>query len=446
MRYDKTTELRNGFKNFGNAYNVANNNWQTIHQPITKDMISKGINIPNYVEKCGEEENDGAANEGVYYNRTGDETKRTKSLRNFHNLYVKSKLINVAAANGDTLIDYAVGKAGDLQKWARVNLSFVLGIDISKDNIQNKIDGACARYLNHRKDNRNDKLRAIFVNGNSGNNIRDGTAMFTEKEKEIVQAIFGIGRKNADILGKLVNDKYGLASDGFQVSSCQFALHYFFETPDTLHRFMRNLSECTKVGGYFIGTCFDGKAIFDTLKDKNELAINNDDGSKMFELTKMYTQTGFYADETSMGYPINVYQETIGKTFREYLVHFDYFARIMEDYGFVLLENEVAKAKGLPNNTGLFKELFNQMEYEIKQNPKVSADYGMAGLMTSSEKQLSFMNRYFIFQKKIHVNVTKLRPAEPVEPVEPVKPTQKITIKRKGNKITIGVGETLVSP
>ena len=158
VRYDKTTELRNPTnKNFGNAYHVANNNWQTIHNPITREMITEGKNIPDYIEECGEEENDGAAiaNTGVYYNRTGDETKRTKSLRNFHNLYVKSKLINVAATPGDTLIDYAVGKAGDLPKWTNVKLSFVLGIDISKDNIENKIDGACARYLNHMRDNKN---------------------------------------------------------------------------------------------------------------------------------------------------------------------------------------------------------------------------------------------------------------------------------------------------
>jgi hypothetical protein len=438
VRYDKTTELRNGFKNYGNAYHVANNNWQTIHQPITKEMISKGINIPNYIEECGEEENDATANTGMYYNRTGDETKRTKSLRNFHNLYVKSKLIQVAANRGDTLIDYAVGKAGDLQKWTRANLSFVLGIDISKDNIQNHIDGACARYLNYRRDNRNDNFRAIFVNGNSGNNIRDGTALLTEKEKEITQAIFGVGRKSADILGKFVHDKYGLASDGFQVSSCQFALHYFFETSATLHRFLRNLSECTKLGGYFIGTCFDGNTVFKILSDRNELAIYNDDGSKMFELTKLYTQTGFPADATSIGYPINVYQETIGKTFREYLVNFDYLIRIMEDYGFVLLENDVAQAKGLPNNTGLFGELFNQMESDIKRNPKASADYRSANLMTPSEKQISFMNRYFIFQKKIHVNVAKLKPTEDEPVVIETKKPAKIIIKRKGDKITIG--------
>ena len=39
VRFDKTTELRNGGANFGNAYWVANNNWMSIHKPITEEMI-----------------------------------------------------------------------------------------------------------------------------------------------------------------------------------------------------------------------------------------------------------------------------------------------------------------------------------------------------------------------------------------------------------------------
>ena len=35
VRYDKTADLRNGGKNYGNAYHVANSNWHTIHNPIT---------------------------------------------------------------------------------------------------------------------------------------------------------------------------------------------------------------------------------------------------------------------------------------------------------------------------------------------------------------------------------------------------------------------------
>ena len=45
VRYDKTSELRNGGKNFGNAYHVANSNWQSIHNPITNKIITTGDNV-----------------------------------------------------------------------------------------------------------------------------------------------------------------------------------------------------------------------------------------------------------------------------------------------------------------------------------------------------------------------------------------------------------------
>ena len=54
--------------------------------------------------------------------------------------------------------------------------------------------------------------------------------------------------------------------DGFNVSSCQFAMHYFFENPDTLQGFLRNVAECTRLNGYFIGTAYDGKLVFNLLK------------------------------------------------------------------------------------------------------------------------------------------------------------------------------------
>jgi len=38
-----------------------------------------------------------------------------------------------------------------------------------------------------------------------------------------------------------------------------------FENLTTLNNFARNVSETTKVGGYFIGTCYDGKRVFNML-------------------------------------------------------------------------------------------------------------------------------------------------------------------------------------
>jgi len=397
VRYDKTAELRAGLKNYGNAYHVANNNWHSIHNPITEEMITSGEGIPEFI-----------TSEDVYYKRTSNDTN-TRSLRDFHNLFVKKNLITGVATRGDTLIDYAVGKAGDLSKWIRSKLSFVFGIDISKDNIHNQIDGACSRFLRENKKNKY-MPKALFVTGDSGLNIRDGKAFNTEKDKQIAKAVFGNGPKDESLLGKGVYNQYGIGEKGFQISSCQFAMHYFFENETKFHEFLRNISECTKVQGYFIGTCYDGKTVFNRLKSKingESVSIMKDD-RKIYEITKMYDQTGFPDDEMSLGYAINVYQESINQTFREYLVNFDYFVRIMEDYGFILISKEDTNHMNLPDSTGLFSELFSSMELEIKQNPRRKVDYGTAIYMTPEEKQISFMNRYFIFKKVRNIDVKKM--------------------------------------
>ena len=122
----------------------------------------------------------------------------------------------------------------------------------------------------------------------------------------------------------------------------------------------------------------------------------------------MYHETGFPDDEASLGYPIDVFQETINKVFREYLVNFDYFVQIMEDYGFVLVSKDDAKKMGLPNGTGLFKELFVSMENEVKRNPIKAKDYGHSVNMSDEDRRISFMNRYFIFKKMRTVNTDKM--------------------------------------
>jgi hypothetical protein len=397
VRYDKTAELKAGGKNYGNAYRVANNNWHSIHHPITSHMISTGEDIPE-VEPSDD----------VYYARSGEQTS-TQSLRDFHNLYVKKKLITGPANKGDTLIDYAVGKAGDLSKWIHANLKFVFGIDVSKDNIHNSMDGACTRYLHKRKEYK-DMPRGLFVVGNSSLNIRGGLAFATEKDKQITDAVFGVGPKDSTLLGKGVFQQYGRGEAGFNISSCQFAMHYFFENKTTFHQFVRNLAECTKINGYFVATCYDGKAVFDVLKGYakgGSMTIMKGD-RKIYEITKMYDQTGFPDDDMSLGYPIHVYQESINQTLREYLVNYEYFKEIMENYGFVVVEKEEARRMDLPSGSGLFSELYKHMENEIKRNPKREVDYGTALRITAEERRISFMNRYFVFKKVRSLDAKKM--------------------------------------
>ena len=193
-------------------------------------MLSTGEGIP---DELGDDD--------IYYNRISGKASGTRALRDFHNLFVKKLLITHVSKRGDTLIDLAVGKGGDIPKWINAKLKFVFGIDISRDNIQNRLDGACARYLTYHK---RFKVmpKALFVHGNSSVNIRNTEAILSEKGKQITNAVFGIGAKNIDELGKGVYNAYGIGEEGFNVCSIQFAIHYMFETPQTLYNFLRNVS------------------------------------------------------------------------------------------------------------------------------------------------------------------------------------------------------------
>jgi hypothetical protein len=194
------------------------------------------------------------------------------------------------------------------------------------------------------------------------------------------------------------------------VASCQFALHYFFKNQQTFCQFLRNVSECTKLGGHFIGTCYDGETVFKLLKSSKK-----DDGvtimkgdRKIYEVIKKYDETGFPDDDMSLGYPIHVFQESINQYIQEYLVNFPYFIRIMEDFGFVLATKDEAKHMGLPDGTAMFSELFTNMEDEIKRDSNKQANYRTAVFMSPEEKRISFMNRYFVFKKVRSVDAKKM--------------------------------------
>jgi hypothetical protein len=449
VRYDKTNELRNGIRdqlngintklNYGNSYKVANSNWTSINNPITEKMITTGEGIPSIIDSS------------IYYKKTEYEST-TKSLRNFHNLFVKRKLIVGASLllgkNKRTLIDFAVGKGGDLQKWIDAKLTFVFGIDVKKDNIENQLDGACARYLNEQKKYIKEPhfIKALFVVGNSELNIRDNSAYGNIPgtiDEQISNCIFGL--QNANPIWKSVTEQFDIGKEGFNISSVQFALHYFFKNKDMVHQFMRNIFECTCIGGYFIGTCYDGKIIFDKLKKNEKIIImTKDKNNKMLEIKRLYNETSFPIDQPCLGYTIDVWQESINQNFPEYLVNYDYLLRLMSNYGFDLISLDEAKKMELPNSSGSFKDLFKMMEYS-----KSSKDNFKDALnMNDEEKEISFMNKYFVFKKTNRVidpkQIQKLMKEEMI--TELIKNPILTRLKKIGRKIIIENPEIINEP
>jgi hypothetical protein len=332
----------------------------------------------------------------------------TQRMRDFHNLYVKKTLIQSVSKRDNILIDFACGKAGDLPKWISSELSFVFGIDISSDNIENRLNGACARYLNFRKTTKKMPY-ALFVNGNSSLNIRSGTNMFNDKANQITKSVFGSIGINKE-LGPAVVRQHGKAQNGFDVSSCQFAIHYMFENKRTFYNFIRNVSECTKLNGYFIATCYDGLTIFNMLKKKQEgesREIYIDD-KKIWSITKQYDATTFEDNESCLGYKIDVYQDSINQTLPEFLVNFDFLTNTMDKYGFTLVTRQEARQMKLPEGSGMFSELFNSMENEVKKYPEKGSEYKDALYMRDYEKDISFLNRFFVYKKTSTRNSEKL--------------------------------------
>ena len=399
VRYDKTADYRNKQGVGANDYNTANNNWTSIHKPVTEKMIATGEDIPGI-----------EVSDDVYYNSVTTE-KLTPNMRDFHNLYVKKALIQGVSRRGNNLIDFACGKAGDLPKWIAANLSFVFGIDISPDNIENKLNGACARFLNFKKTTKHMPY-ALFVNGDSAKNIRSGTNMFNDKANEITKSIFGSTGENPS-LGPAVKRQHGVGANGFDISSCQFAIHYMFEKKSIFYNFMRNVAECTKLNGYFIATCYDGRTIFNMLKKKatgegRDIYV---DDQKVWSVTKEYAEESFDDNDSCLGYKISVYQDSINQTIPEYLVNFDFLTATMDKYGFSLVTRDEARSMGLPEGSGMFSELFNSMMLELKRDPKKEKDYKDAPYMKPYEKDISFLNRFFVYKKTSTRNAEKLTKA-----------------------------------
>jgi hypothetical protein len=402
-------------------------------------MISTGLDIPT------------VANDDIYYEKRNNNER--SGLQDFHNRYVKRKLIKEVSKRGDTMIDMSVGMGGDLQKWIEAKLSFVFGIDYSKDNIYNRIRGACARYV--RLKSRNKSMPgALFIQGNSSLNIRDGDACFSEKGKQIVKALDGSIAKDEELLGKGVYKRFGIAKNGYNLVSNQFSTHYFFENRNTFYNFVRNLSENCKIGGHIMGTCYDGKRVFNMLERKKEgesVFIMNENNTKMWDMKKLYNKSTFPDDESSLGYSIDIYQESINTTNTEYLVNFDFFTRVLENYGFVPLTDNEAQRMGFPQSIGEFNSLFNIMKEEIDSDKINKTDVGKALNMSNEEKTISFLNNYYIFKKirnpnakeitdrilNITAEQTKLDDDETTDLQQKVKPTKKRIVKKYLRKLKL---------
>jgi len=82
--------------------------------------------------------------------------------------------------------------------------------------------------------------------------------------------------------------------------------------------------------------------------------------------------------------------------------------RVLEMYGFIMLPRDEAIKLGLPSGSGSFEELFHNMNKETKNKPSKLKDYGTSHLMRDYEKEISFLNRFFVYKKIRNVDTERV--------------------------------------
>jgi len=309
-RHEKTYQYRVlGEPQFGNDIGVAENIWTNIHNPITEDMIRKAF----------DEQPDDTFEDDLYYRDEVESKDRSmKDVRSFHNK-VKDQLYQSNLKQGDTLLELAAGRAGDLHKWRKAKLSKVVAVELSASNIESPKQGACVRYLKAKEDGR-PIPDVLFVQA-------DMTQPLYDHDNPYIRILKGEEPAKTPYLEKFSNMQM------FNAVSCQFAMHYACESEDSFRLFVGNITAHGK--DVFFGTVMDGQAVYSLLVGKPGHLFRAD--TQIFgEIKKEYNDGDGWREE--FGQAITVKLDSFERPMREFLVPFGRVVEIFRENGFELSE------------------------------------------------------------------------------------------------------------
>ena len=406
VRMDKTERLQRGIlARTLNSSMTAESIWNSIHDPITHSMIRSGSEEldDEEAEALDAEKEASAAARRKYFERTATEAdlRIVKGMRDFHNKLIKERILYASAfkGRGKTVLDLAVGKGADLQRWRRGGVSFVLGCDNAGDNITNAENGAYRRYLETiSKAPPGSVPPMIFAIADTSKRLIDGMGGETEQEKDILRSVFGRIRPSGSVPPFVEKEGAGNLKMGADCVSLMFAIHYFFDKKETFDGLLQNIADGLKLGGYFIGCCFDGEKVFDLLRGtqmgSRRTGMNKE--KLLWSITKQYDEDGIPEGDAGFGLGIDVEFISIGTSHREYLVPFKLLQTKMADIGCELLDTKELAELGLKSSSDLF-----------------GASYQEKFPMNDAVKQFSFLNRWFIFKRKAE-KVADVVPSAPL--------------------------------
>jgi len=400
VRMDKTERLQRGtLGRTLNSEGVAEDAWNSIHDPVTESMIKTGADTPT-AEELAKIRGGAAAKETIarrYFDREEPviDEALVEGMKKFHGRWIRGEILYRVGMSGDgkALLDVACGVAGDLHNWLRADARFVLGVDYAAKNIMDSKDSAYSRYMSVavERGGLDNIPPMVFAIADSTKSLVDGAAGDNDQEKDILRSVFGKVKPVGSVPAFVEEVGASRLKMGADCISCMFAIHYFFETPAKLNGFLENLSQTLKVGGYFIGCCFDGQKVFDLLRETpSGTSRSGQEGTTtLWEITKQYEAEDIPEGDAALGMGIDVKFISIGMPHREYLVPFKLLEDKMRLIGCELLTGDELKEVGMVNSSATF-----DVSWEMAKKK------GTTFKMIDAVKQFSFMNRWFIFKRK----------------------------------------------
>ena len=398
-RWDKTETVLREQKKYGNFKDIAIKTWKSMREAVTIEEIKKLANINTYTTQLKTLQ--GRINSSVittdraqdkYYQNI---TNLCKPMREFHN-WIKSILIYtycqpLSRNKNDkptkaSVLDIGCGRGGDINKWFHARVGDYTGIDPDYEGLFASTDSAVTRY-NFNKSKFPDFTKMVFIQA-------DG-ALPLEAEVQS-KRLSNMSQDNKNNITKYFDGK-----KKFDIISSMFAIHYLFNTQESINNLINNIKSFLNVGGYIIYTLFDANKVCELLGDKDihtsYYTDDNGEKQKLFEIIKNFQ--GQIKDEP--GQSIDIRMSWISESYyTEYLITSKLMVKTMEKAGCRLVDSDLF-SNLYQINKGWFTDVISHEE-NIKNKEfynKVSKFFGELKGQDKESKIYSFLNRYYIFQK-----------------------------------------------
>ena len=396
-RYDKTFNVQQHSKQYGNNENVARKIFDTIINPIRfSDLENLSKDYDTFIEKMKQRVStkiiEISKQDDAYYQF---KTDLNEQMRKYHN-YVKDLLFNYylpkTLRNGEIrklkILDIGVGRGGDVLKYYHSDVKEVVGIDPDINGLYNASDSAFSRYETQRK-KKPYFTKMTFIQASAGEVLESKKQgqifpLMSDKNKELIDLHLGGTKK-------------------FDAINMQFSIHYLFNT-QSFTNLLKNINKHLKNNGYVIITTFDSHLVKKYLngeKEKSEY-FTDDNGNKQILFTIKDVSIG---NQPGLDQAYDFFTAMFmneGSFETEYLVYPEF------------IEEEFKKKCNLSLIDSMsFKDLMDQQETFFLNTTNSESDlkrkkfldnvvsfYNEKSSLNEASKQFSHLNRYYVFQKR----------------------------------------------